>query len=344
MGDSIARRRYIAAFAIPKTEAENECGSVCCLGRNIFGLLQQVPEPLSSGTGCPKLFSLLLYSFRCGRHTWSLGFLSFEKEPERWSYIMEIIETVLKNIYSASDQYRILNDPEYFIDLLVKQYRPEFKYDCKLLEKGIRCGAGNIVWQFVNKKTMPTDEDNAKFTSLLQERANLTLDEANRLIGLLYAMTGFSSPRKAHGKTIKEISDRARTPLSFSSGGFFNRLAQGLPRIAPIHSLLSIVYVVFMIVSINNGATVFVLGSFLFGTNIALMFFAAIFAVLGLFLKRGWPYLTAAIIQTVALLTILTPVFIQPLLGMIAVAIPTMGYIAFVKINRAKGSTAKSIQ
>lgn len=99
-----------------------------------------------------------------------------------------------------------------------------------------------------------------------------------------------------------------------------------------------------MIVSINNGATVFVLGSFLFGTNIALMFFAAIFAVLGLFLKRGWPYLTAAIIQTVALLTILTPVFIQPLLGIIAVAIPTMGYIAFVKINRAKGSTAKSIQ
>ena len=257
---------------------------------------------------------------------------------------MEIIETVLKNIYSASDQYRILNDPEYFIDLLVKQYRPEFKYDCKLLEKGIRCGAGNIVWQFVNKKTMPTDEDNAKFTSLLQERANLTLDEANRLIGLLYAMTGFSSPRKAHGKTIKEISDRARTPLSFSSGGFFNRLAQGLPRIAPIHSLLSIVYVIFMIVSIINGATVFDLGSFLFGTNIALMFFAAIFAVLGLFLKRGWPYLTAAIIQTVALLTILTPVFIQPLLGMIAVAIPTMGYIAFVKINRAKGSTAKSIQ
>lgn len=113
---------------------------------------------------------------------------------------MEIIETVLKNIYSTSDQYRILNDPEYFIDLLVKQYRPEFKYDCKLLEKGIRCGAGNIVWQFVSKKTMPTDEDNAKFTSLLQERANLTLDEANRLIGLLYAMTGFSSPRKAHGK------------------------------------------------------------------------------------------------------------------------------------------------
>ena len=257
---------------------------------------------------------------------------------------MEIIEAVLKNIYSTSDQYRILNDPEYFIDLLVKQYRPEFKYDCKLLEKGIRCGAGNIVWQFVSKKTMPTDEDNAKFTSLLQERANLTLDEANRLIGLLYAMTGFSSPRKAHGKTIKEISDRARTPLSFSSGGFFNRLAQGLPRIAPIHSLLSIVYVIFMIVSINNGATVFALGSFLFGTNIALMFFAAIFAVLGLFLKRGWPYLTAAIIQTVALLTILTPVFIQPLLGIIAVAIPTMGYIAFVKINRAKGSTAKSIQ
>ena len=80
MGDSIARRRYIAAFAIPKTEAENECGSVCCFGRNIFGLLQQVPESLSSGTGCPKLFSLLLYSFRCGRHTWSLGFLSFEKE------------------------------------------------------------------------------------------------------------------------------------------------------------------------------------------------------------------------------------------------------------------------
>ena len=145
------------------------------------------------------------------------------------------------------DRYRILNDPEYFIDLLVKQYRPEFKYDCKLLEKGIRCGAGNIVWQFVSKKTMPTDEDNAKFTSLLQERANLTLDEANRLIGLLYAMTGFSSPRKAHGKTIKEISDRARTPLSFSSGGFFNRLAQGLPRIAPIHSLLSIVYVIFML-------------------------------------------------------------------------------------------------
>ena len=26
---------------------------------------------------------------------------------------MEIIETVLKNIYSASDQYRILNDPEF---------------------------------------------------------------------------------------------------------------------------------------------------------------------------------------------------------------------------------------
>ena len=65
---------------------------------------------------------------------------------------MEIIETVLENIYSASDQYRILNDPEYFIDLLVKQYRPEFKYDCKLLEKGIRCGAGNIVWQFAHRR------------------------------------------------------------------------------------------------------------------------------------------------------------------------------------------------
>mgnify|MGYP000046133324 CR=1 FL=1 len=142
---------------------------------------------------------------------------------------MEIIETVLKNIYSTSDQYRILNDPEYFIDLLVKQYRPEFKYDCKLLEKGIRCGAGNIVWQFVSKKTMPTDEDNAKFTSLLQERANLTLDEANRLIGLLYAMTGFSSPRKAHGKTIKRNQRQSQNPFVFSSGGFFNRLHKDCP-------------------------------------------------------------------------------------------------------------------
>lgn len=157
-------------------------------------------------------------------------------------------------------------------------------------------------------------------------------------------MTGFSFPRQAYKKNIKEINDSAKAHLTFSSGGFFNRLVKGLPRIAPLHSLLSIAYVIFMIISINNGVTVFALGSLLFGTNIALMFFAAIFAALGLFLKRGWPYLTAAIIQTIALLTILTPVFIQPLLGIIAVAIPTVGYIAFVKIKRAKVSTAKSVE
>ena len=74
---------------------------------------------------------------------------------------MEIIETVLKNIYSASDQYRILNDPEYFIDLLVKQYRPEFKYDCKLLEKGGFAVAPEILsGSLLARKRCPPTRDN----------------------------------------------------------------------------------------------------------------------------------------------------------------------------------------
>lgn len=105
------------------------------------------------------------------------------------------IKKVLRQIYNASDKSRFLNDSGYFIDCMVKYYKPEYKEDCRLLERAINNGAGNIVYQFVQQGSVPTKDERNTFFNLLRNKAGFSTDETNDVIDALLYMAGFDSKR-----------------------------------------------------------------------------------------------------------------------------------------------------
>lgn len=105
------------------------------------------------------------------------------------------INKTLRQIYSVSDRSRLLNDSDYFIDCMVKYYKPEYKEDCRLLERAINNGAGSIVYQFVQQGTAPTKDERDTFFNLLRNKAGFSTDETNDVIDALFYMTGIGNKK-----------------------------------------------------------------------------------------------------------------------------------------------------
>ena len=101
-----------------------------------------------------------------------------------------IIE-VLCNIYGNADKSRILSDPDYFVDMLAKNYRPEFKEDCRLLEKASRGGLGSIIEQYLRQGAVPTGDEAETIVSELCNRCGFSQTDARRALSLYWYMVGW---------------------------------------------------------------------------------------------------------------------------------------------------------
>lgn len=107
------------------------------------------------------------------------------------------IEEILQNIYRSSNTYRLLNDADYFITQLSNNYNPAYKSDYRLLDRAIRSGAGNIVYQFQQQNAVPSPAEKQQFTQMLQQRAGFTSGESARIVGLLFNMVGWNGGIKS---------------------------------------------------------------------------------------------------------------------------------------------------
>ena len=245
------------------------------------------------------------------------------------------IKQVLQNVYRSSGQ-RALVDDEYFIEQLARYYEPSMKRDCQLLERGIRCGAGKIIVQFLRQNAVPTIDENITFRSTLQRRAGFTQPEAETIMGLLYHMVSFPVP-----KYTKTQPSSQKKKFDFSS----------LLSIPMLHLLLSLVYAIVIGVSIlqvANGndfsdpyATLTdIAGGFLagklFGPNLGMMILGVIFSAVGVFIKQPWPYLVSAIIQTIGAFMVIGVAFIQPIPLIANLLIAALGYVSFYLVNKQK--------
>lgn len=103
------------------------------------------------------------------------------------------IEETLRAIWRSGDRNRLLTDEAYFLSTLAERYQPQFKADCKLMERGIRAGAGKIVLQFLNQGRSPSAAELGRFREMMQVRAGFEAYEAQRIIDLLSGMVGWTA-------------------------------------------------------------------------------------------------------------------------------------------------------
>ena len=68
--------------------------------------------------------------------------------------------------------------------------------------------------------------------------------------------------------------------------------------------------------------------------HLILFILGTIFSVVGLFMKKPWPYLTSAIIDTVSLVFGLTLLLAAPILLVILIPAIVLGYVAYSKAKK----------
>lgn len=105
---------------------------------------------------------------------------------------MAYLSACLRNIYLNGDQFRLLTDVDWFLQRIAQSYQPEWKSDCKLLERAVRQGAGKVIWQYLSQNDRPDAAGTAQFSSQLQSRAGFSANDANRMLAYLYYMVGWS--------------------------------------------------------------------------------------------------------------------------------------------------------
>ena len=87
----------------------------------------------------------------------------------------------LRSMYLAADQDRLLTDADYFLSELTCWYQPEFKEDCKLLQRAAKSGVGQIMMQYIRQGQRMTAADRPAFQQALQHRSGFTAAEAQQL-------------------------------------------------------------------------------------------------------------------------------------------------------------------
>ena len=97
----------------------------------------------------------------------------------------------LNKLYYSSDKTRMLTDTDYFIDQLTQVYHPQYKTDCKLLDKASHSGLGLIIQQYLQQNAEPTAHEIEQLISEVCNRCGFSQEEARRAIKLYGQMVGW---------------------------------------------------------------------------------------------------------------------------------------------------------
>lgn len=126
----------------------------------------------------------------------------------------ETLPDMLRRVYASSDTTRMLTDPNYFVDQLTKNYRPEYKTDCQILEKAANSGIGQVILQFYQQNAIPTEEEKKKVVQELCDRCGLTISESARAMSLYWDMVGWGVKVSGSGQTAapQTAAPRAAAP------------------------------------------------------------------------------------------------------------------------------------
>ena len=126
----------------------------------------------------------------------------------------ETLPDMLRRVYASSDTTRMLTDPNYFVDQLTKNYRPEYKTDCQILEKAANSGIGQVILQFYQQNAIPTEEEKKKVVQELCDRCGLTISESARAMSLYWDMVGWGVKVSGSGQTAapQTAASRAAAP------------------------------------------------------------------------------------------------------------------------------------
>ena len=97
----------------------------------------------------------------------------------------------LKSIYTVSDRRRLLLDPEYFSEQLMKYYQPAYKSDCKILDTVSRCGIGKVLVQYLDQNLWMTEDDKTTTAAELTKHCSLSEQDAYRAVSFFSYMMGW---------------------------------------------------------------------------------------------------------------------------------------------------------
>ena len=97
----------------------------------------------------------------------------------------------LKSIYTVSDRRRLLLDPEYFSEQLMKYYQPAYKSDCKILDTASRCGVGKVLVQYLDQNLWMTEDDKNTTAAELTKHCSLSEQDAYRAVSFFSYMMGW---------------------------------------------------------------------------------------------------------------------------------------------------------
>ena len=252
----------------------------------------------------------------------------------------------LRSMYLAADQDRLLTDADYFLSELTCWYQPEFKEDCKLLQRAAKSGVGQIMMQYIRQGQRMTAADRPAFQQALQHRSGFTAAEAQRITSLYTAMLGWTAPRWTNpGSSPRTQSVTERMKSAFSPNGQTTR--SPFATLSLLHLALCVVYTGVLIYLYVTGAQhgnyavnpLDIIGDFLVNSTLSylmkyhvlLIILGDIFSIVGIFTKQTWPYMGAAIAEVVALAVGLKLLIFLPWLLLMAVPLVFLGFFAFAK-------------
>lgn len=200
------------------------------------------------------------------------------------------IEQTLVQIWNENDHQQLLTNPDFFLNTIASKYQPDFKADCKLMERGIRVGAGKITLQFIQQNAVPSASEYATFCSMLQQRAQFTDSEASRVVQLMSAMVGWNN---AHHNAPRPAPQPAPTPAVQAKSNTSNtKIPSGLlTKIGILLIVLGVLGIVFGIIFQNTvGFSANFMGG-LFGMAVASGYGPSnvgdVLSIIGLYLYQG---------------------------------------------------------
>lgn len=252
----------------------------------------------------------------------------------------------LRKMYNLYDRRRLLLDSSYFKNKLAAHYQEEYKNDCKILDIASGCGIGQVLIQYIDNGLHMDENGKIRTANELIRNSGLSYDLAFRAVSFFTFMVGWDDIPPHEIESIEKSKKATRESVN----GFKKNKSSikanllSLKKYTIVHLVLSIVHILFLILlvatlntnssdpfSMISNAFAIYLGAQLIIMPLIFGSIGCIFSLLGLIIKKRWPYLVSGIVDSIGLITMINLILFAPATCVTAIAIVAMGFVTFAK-------------
>lgn len=264
-------------------------------------------------------------------------------EAMKWAYTLRGNDA-LKNI-------------DIFSSLLTGYYTKhqddKYKNDYRIVNVAARCGLGSELYSsYVAHGTQPGEQEKRELATIIQNKAMeggqiLSYEEAYRSVSFFCYMLKWEKQ-----PPVEQMYPNPVSPVIPPKPPKPKKEKYAPMKFLIVHLLLSLLYIgvlaaLLSAVKVSSSDPINMIGESL-GAALAIRLVAPpliisaiglIFSVVGIFVKKGWPYLTSAIVDTVGLLSGVALFAAQPIVLLFAIPLVVMGYVTYAQVKKAPSNS-----